>query len=173
MCFELKNIDIKIWPYLAWHGPDIRQNSQVEWRHDIKWASLSIHNGQESMCRSTACDFHFSVTYRDPFAYLCSRPVCIIHKCMRFNYVRWSSFNHCVLQHSLIANTNDCMQAWDGRRSDYNIGICIGTYLCQSSVSIFSNRFCIAKCLNSQINIFEKYNTCRLHILLPHPCTRI
>ena len=113
MCVKRRNINSKF--NLVWPGMDLTStNSQAEWRHNVKWALLSMQNGPVSMCHTAACDFFFSVTYRDPFVYHCSRPIRMIYKCIRFNYIGCSSFHHCVLQDSICNVFGACKSFLNG-----------------------------------------------------------
>ena len=43
---------------LIWPDMELTSaNGQAKWRHNVKWTSLSIQNGPDSMYHKTACDF--------------------------------------------------------------------------------------------------------------------
>ena len=73
---------------------------------NAKWPSKHVSHG--------CLWFFFSVTYRDPFVYHCSRPIRMIYKCIRFNYIGCSSFHHCVLQDSICNVFGACKSFLNG-----------------------------------------------------------
>ena len=74
---------------------------------NAKWPSKHVSHG-------CLWFLFFSVTYRDPFVYHCSRPIRMIYKCIRFNYIGCSSFHHCVLQDSICNVFGACKSFLNG-----------------------------------------------------------
>ena len=112
---------------LSWTSPkvkldDVIMSNENHYRHKM---------AQKTCVGRHSCGFYFSVNPCDPFVYLRSRPVRLIHKGKRFNYIGRPFFHHCDLRHvSIFSLLVIAGKSWSRRRRDSNFGICIGTCLC-------------------------------------------
>ena len=124
--------------YHSW--PDIYLTyvkSQAEWRHNSNEHHYRYKISQKTCITRYTCDLYFFSDFLWP-VWLPCMPGPYNSSVFRFNYIGWL-FYRCVLQYvSILPLLMIACKAWDRWRRGYNIGICIGTYLCLSSVTIIN-----------------------------------